>query len=280
MCELVSEREDLSWLYASLNCVISFRLIPSALLITMGLSIGAYGSVSSEGPSRGSAPSTPAADGTRVSCASEGSGWPISDMDGGIDSRHDMHELTAALQAFVNEPRMMAPAILQSSPIEDAPWFVLAESDRSVTIATGQWNANGPVKDGGLLTFDRTDTGWTPAGYQDCRASSLRPELASGLSWVEMRASGELDRVSTQPVVYLSEFRCSSARDPRPFLREPAIVETDDSVTITWTSQASAGGTCGSREPVPQQIDLTKPLGDRVLLDGSHWPARPILGDS
>lgn len=263
---------------ATLNLVISLRHLPIALAATLGLSLGACGSGGGETSSPGSAPVTAVVKEARVSCGSEGPGWPISDMDGGIDSRHDRPALTAALEAFVNEPRMMAPPILKSSPIEDAPWFVLTESDRSVTVATGHWNASGPVKDAGLLTFDRTDRGWRPDGYQDCRASSLRPTLAPGLSWVEISTSGELDRASTQPEVGLSELGCSGARDPRPFLRKPSIVETDDSVTITWTSKASAGGPCGRFQPVTQRVELSTPLGDRALLDGSHWPARPVIG--
>lgn len=267
-------------LCVSLNFMISFRSVPIALAVTLGLSIAACGSGSGEASSQKSSPMTAAVDEVRVTCGFEPSGWPISAMDGGIDSRHDRHELKAALEAFVNEPRMMASAVLESSPVEDAPWFVLTESDRSVTLATGQWNANGPVRNAGVLTLNKTGEVWAPAGYQDCGASHLRPALAPDLSWVEVSTSGELDRASAQLEVGLSELACSGGRDPRPFLREPSIVENDDSVTISWTSQASAGGPCSSGSLVSQRVELNKPLGDRVLLDGSHWPARPIAGDA
>ena len=94
---------------------------------------------------------------------------------------------------------------------------------------------------------------------------------------MEVRAARDLDPTSTTLSLRLREASCTGARDPRPHLGTPEVVETDESVTIRWTSAAIDGAaTCQANTWVPGTVELAAPLGDRVLLDASRWPAHPI----
>jgi hypothetical protein len=214
-------------------------------------------------------------DETRLGCGGEPPGWPVAAMDGGIDSRYDADELATALETLVQDAGIDAPLALQDVDLATAEWFVLAESETSVTIATGEWDERGPGEDGQVVGLERRGDGWRAAGWSDC--ASLAPVIETGLQWVEIHAPGDLDTSSTELAVSVNEVACTSGRDPRPFLREPRVVEDRESVTVYWTSEAPQGvGTCVGNRPVSQMLHLDEPLGDRVLLDGSRWPARPI----
>jgi hypothetical protein len=244
------------------------------------LSLVGCGEGTHEAPSGASSPSGTSKDQHLISCDGASLGWPAAAMDGGIDSRFDQGELRAALESLAKEAGTDAPTALRDAAIEHAPWKVLAESADTVVVATGTWDANGPGKDGQVVKLEKAEKaggGWRAVTYGDC--ANLRPLISPGHAWVEVSASGELDRSSTQLMVGVSEVECSGGRDPRPFLREPTIVADDHSVTISWTTEAPTGAnTCVGTMPVPQLIHLPDPLGDRVLLDGSVWPARAVDG--
>jgi len=71
----------------------------------------------------------------------------------------------------------------------------------------------------------------------------------------------------------VSEVECTSARDPEPYLREPVIVETSQSVTIYWATEAlRAAASCPGNPWVARTVTLEEPLGDRALRDGSGYP--------
>ncbi|GAA1117595.1 hypothetical protein GCM10009582_13530 [Arthrobacter flavus] len=71
---------------------------------------------------------------------------------------------------------------------------------------------------------------------------------------------------------------CTGARDPAPFLAtEPVVVETEDEVTVYWTSQQIQGGAdCPGNPWVERTLQLDQALGDRTLMDGSTWPPAPV----
>lgn len=212
---------------------------------------------------------------TRLSCGGEQPGWPVSAMDGGIDSRFDADNLAMALEALATEAGIDAPRALQRVSVDKAPWFVLAETRTTVTVATGGWDGTGPDRDAQIVYLERAGAHWKARGWGDCR--NLAPVIKPGLQWVQINAAPDLDPSSAELSVMVSEAECTSGRDPRPFLRMPTIVESDDSVTLFWTSEAPEGANnCTGNRPVPQPLQLKEPLGDRVLLDGSTWPARPI----
>ncbi|WP_244929023.1 hypothetical protein [Nocardioides sp. W7] len=210
-----------------------------------------------------------------ISCTGEAPGWPASAMDGGIASRLPADELTRALEALAARAGIDAPSALQDADVHEAPWFVLAETKTSVVVATGSWDGGGPGRDGEVVRLKASGAGWQVQSWGDCR--NLAPVVDPGLQWVRIDAATDLDPASTEVTVEVTEGGCTSGRDPRPFLQEPTLVEDDDSVVVFWTSEAPEGANnCVGNQPVPHPLRLGEPLGDRELLDGSRWPARPV----
>ncbi|WP_313556010.1 hypothetical protein, partial [Miniimonas arenae] len=124
---------------------------------------------------------------------------------------------------------------------------------------------------------------WLPS----CRPTPIPAE--DGAFWVHLGAP-DVTAQDTELVVELIEAACTFARDPSPYLREPVVTETDDAVTITWSSSFTPVGEeptpekplqamdCPANPVVTRTVTLAAPLGDRALLDGSSWPARDIRG--
>ena len=102
--------------------------------------------------------------------------------------------------------------------------------------------------------------------------------LPAGQDWTELTAPPDgLDRSTTDLTLLVNERACTSGRDPRPHLSDPTIIEQDDLVVVSWTSQRPRGAqNCIGNTPVEQVVHLDEPLGDRLLLDGSTWPAMKV----
>ncbi|WP_166135352.1 hypothetical protein [Nocardioides ochotonae] len=183
--------------------------------------------------------------------------------------------LAVALEELAADAGIDAPAALRSGDLADGDWFVLDQSPTDATVATGAWDANGPAPDGQTVTLRKEGGQWRVSGWGDCRI--VARVLEPGRQGVEVRAARDLDPTSTRLSLRLREGGCTGGRDPRPHLGAPEVVETDESVEITWTSAAIDGvATCQGNPWVPDTVELAAPLGDRVLLDASRWPAHPI----
>jgi hypothetical protein len=75
--------------------------------------------------------------------------------------------------------------------------------------------------------------------------------------------------------VLVTEHACNSGEDARGRITVAAIDEDDDSVTVTLAVRPRGGAQeCPSNPETPFVIELSAPLGDRALLDGSSVPAR------
>ena len=111
---------------------------------------------------------------------------------------------------------------------------------------------------------------------EESRAAA--PVLPAGHDWAEVTAPrGGLDRSTADVTVLVMERQCTGARDPRRYLGDPAVIEEDDRVVVSWTSPWPEGAsTCPGNPRVERVIHLNEPLGDRELLDGSTWPATPV----
>jgi hypothetical protein len=108
----------------------------------------------------------------------------------------------------------------------------------------------------------------------------LTPVLDQRAKWANLSApAGGLDRTTTSPTVGVTEIECTSGRDPSAFLNEPYVVETEESVTVYWTSEPPRGAqNCIGNRPVDRTLTLDEPLGERELLDGSVYPPHPVDG--
>lgn len=249
-----------------------------ALIVPLFALVAACGSDRGTPSTAGAAAATPAGtagEETLVSCGGQQPGWPVSAMDGGIDSQHPTGDLAAALEGLAQEAGIDAPRALQDVSTDEAPWFVLTDTADSATVATGAWDSAGPGADGQVVYLEEADGTWKARSWGDC--TDLAPVIAPGLQWVRVVAASDPDPSSVELTVTVNEVQCTSGRNPRPFLRAPRIVENDESVTLFLRSEAPKGAhNCMANPTVRQVLHLEQPLGDRVLLDGSTWPHRPI----
>jgi hypothetical protein len=223
-------------------------------------------------PSRSASP-TFLNDDPLLTCGGFGPGFPASALTN-TSNRPD--DVAAALKHLAMEQPVEAPYALRDTEIADAEWFVLGGSDSEVAVAVGSWDRTGAVSpDGQVVALKKATGGWSSSGWGSCMR--LEPVLPQASTWVQVRASVEPDPASTKVSVEVSEIECVSGRDPRPFLQVPKVVEDDQAVTVYWTSEMTLdGANCLGNPWVKQTLQLTEPLGDRKLLDGSRWPATPI----
>lgn len=215
-----------------------------------------------------------------LSCGG-GIGFPVSALRNGVDGLADEAEVAAALHNLVAEAGIDAPRVFQDADPANDDWAVLGrqagERAEELIIGLGDLGAGGSGSRGEYVMLERVSDGWTAVGWGDC---NLEPVLPPGADWAEITArTGDLDPAASSLEVWVSERGCTSARDPKPFLREPVVVESEQAVTVYWTSDAATGDQhCAGTPRVRRVIHTDRPLGDRPLLDGSTWPPRVVGG--
>ncbi len=221
-----------------------------------------------------------------VSCGGP-PGWKPSVIEHGLVGA-DRRQFVPALKALVEESPTEAPReLVAAADIDDAPWRVVAMDGSEAVLSVGEdLDVVKPVY------LERRLGKWQVTSWSD--GCSLEPVLASSTAnWVQVSSSNEPAdpsgrRFVARPLpgdaldvqVWVRENACASGRDPRPYLREPAFVETPDSVTVYWTTMADDTMVfCPGVAPEPVTLRLPSPLGDRQLLDGSTWPATPLRAE-
>lgn len=86
----------------------------------------------------------------------------------------------------------------------------------------------------------------------------------------------DVDASATSFAVVVTDRQCAGGRSAEERVGEADVLETDASVTITFTADALSGAqSCPGHQPAKRTVELSKPLGDRALLDGSLYPAQP-----
>ena len=185
-------------------------------------------------------------------------GWPASAMVDGIEPSASAREIAAGLSAAP------VPGQLRTN------WKVLAEDGDQMVVALGDWSDDGPARDAMAWTLERDGGTWRGTSGGNCWM--LAPVLDEDATWVQVDASEAVDGAATEIAVDVHERACASARDPEPFLDEPVMVSTEESVIVYWTSRAPGAANCPSNPTSQQVLTLDEPLGDRPLLDGSRWP--------
>jgi hypothetical protein len=209
-----------------------------------------------------------------VTCGS--GSWPASAMEGGVSGLVDEAEVRAAFARLLEEAPIDAPEAIRQEGADKAPYIALAETNDGYTLGTGTWSIEGPGKDADIVGLERQGDGTLRAsGWGDCE---LRVVLPPGRSPVVVNGPrGGVDPTTTEPVVMVNELDCTSGRDPVPFLGEPTVVEDDERVLVTMTSETMRGGAdCQGNPSVPVTLHLDRPIGGRELLDGGTWPPTPL----
>lgn len=211
--------------------------------------------------------------GLRVTCGGE-PGWPPSVMADGVAGLLSEEDARRTFAAILADPGVGEEASMSLFPdgVDALAWRVLSGDEERLTLGLGHWTADGPARDAMVLSLEREEGRWVPGGWGSCRLSTVLP---AGRSEVEvLRVVASADRTLT---VRVHERQCTSARDPRSHLHEPEVVETDESVTIVWTSEPMKGGAdCPGNPSAERTVELAEPLGDRAVLDGGVYPPRPV----
>ena len=235
-------------------------------------------------PSREPLPDPPliVVDGDVLLSCGIGPRFPASALARGASGLADQGEVTAALDDLRTTGGIDAPRELRKSPASKARWMVLGDdpsaSPRELLVALGNWDVSGDpnLVRREYVTLERTENGWRANRWGS--RCDLRPALRDPVTWaVVTGVPGGLDPNSSTVEVEVTEIECTSGRDPSPFLHEPVIVETADSVTVYWTS-TRGGETCPGNPSVRRTLQLDQPISNRVLRDGSQWPPRPVTG--
>lgn len=108
-------------------------------------------------------------------------------------------------------------------------------------------------------------------------ADVCQPELALGVArgaeWELDPSAGEPTAESTTLSLLVRERACASGRSPEGRIREPFVREAEGWVGIGWAIEPLPGGQdCQGNPSVARTVDLSQPLGDRVLLDLGRFP--------
>lgn len=251
----------------------TLALLPAMLLAACGTETGGV----AEDPVD-PRPVVLAAGEVQVGCGSGASeGWSPSVMADGLPGVVADDEVTAAFRQFLADPDLSGELGLSflADGADGTEWRVLYVHGDYLTLGLGTWTADGPGQDARTFSMERDGDGWRWLGGGDCQPTPL---VRPGSTWATIaRVPAGLDRSATSLPVLVSERECTGARDPSTYLQEPVAVETDESVTVYWTSTPAEGAqTCPGNPWVTRTIDLAEPLGERELLDGSWWPARPV----
>ena len=211
----------------------------------------------------------------QVGCGYDAS-WSPSVMADGVRGLVDPDEVVQGFRDLLADPVASQELRLTflSEGAERTEWRVLAEDAGALVLGLGPWTAQGPGEGARTFAMAREGSGWRWLGGGDCR---LAPVLADARdAWVEVVAGTAVPDGAAVDV-QVSEMACTSGRDPEPFLHEPTVVETDESVTLYWTSTPVTGdASCQGNPSVERTVTLDAPLGDRALLDGSVWPPAPV----
>ena len=250
-------------------------VIPLGVVATRSDDAGNRPAVSSPHVTAGPTTDTDALAAQRVTCG-DGASWAVATMDGGLPDAVDDAEVRAAFADVLAEAPMDAPrAIIDDGP-ERASYIVLAADGDSYTLGVGPWSTAGPGTGADYALLQRrADGSLDVQSWGGCRLTVALPEDRSQV--VVTAPDGGVDPGVTDPTVVVNEEQCTGSRDPLPYLGDPVVVEDDDRVVVTLTSETMQGTAfCAGNPSVPLTLHLDAPLGDRELLDGGTYPPTPI----
>ena len=123
-----------------------------------------------------------------------------------------------------------------------------------------------------FIELERAGAGWSFSGAQSggpCPLHYLVPEGFNPVDWrldPQHPASAETMSLS----LLVRERSCASGQALGDRLRGPQVVMTEDALRIAFVAvpPSGEGQDCPSNPEAPVTVDLPKPLGDRVVMEG------------
>ncbi len=121
-----------------------------------------------------------------------------------------------------------------------------------------------------LVSMKLADGRWKWQGGGGCTAF-VRNEGKTTANWAIL--TGGIDQTSLSFEVLANDRQCASGVAAEERVSEADVVETDESVVVTFTATPLEGNqNCPSHAPTRRTVTLQRPLGERRLLDGAVYP--------
>ena len=115
---------------------------------------------------------------------------------------------------------------------------------------------------------------WTVDGTGRCE---LLPEMRAGLDLAKFRvaADQQLTPDTREVEILVTELACSSGQDAQGRIVVDRILPSDTSLIVVMATVPRGGAQeCPDNPETSFLLELSEPLGDRLLLDGSEIPPR------
>jgi hypothetical protein len=111
--------------------------------------------------------------------------------------------------------------------------------------------------------------------WGECVATLVMPPGVGNAAWWVDPVGGPVEPEATTIKGLIRERACASGRLPEGRVLPPVVSYTEQAVVVVFGVTEQAGGQdCPGNPAFPITIELSEPLGDRVLLDGGTFPPR------
>lgn len=177
------------------------------------------------------------------------------------------HPAVEVLRAEIEAP--------SPEPLPGGDWSVMRIDDNRVTFAIIEGNVIA-----GRASFRLAGDRWVLSGYgSGGRPCESRVPLPPGLGHVRVHLDpNTLPRsASTSIFLLVNEIGCSNGREMGDALQGPQVIESDEAVLVAFAVIPVAGAaTCPGSPSTAVTVKLSRPLGERALLNGAVMPPAPI----
>jgi hypothetical protein len=241
--------------------VLCFAL--AVLLAACGTS-GADASVSPDGtasPGGSASPGeTPAVAGLRYACGEVPFDPAVLAQPGGAENGAD--PVATALREH------LAEGGLESDMLPDTGWILVG-----ATPIRAEFVAPDPAGGYAFVSVESSGGAWEVGGWGGCRPHAVLPGRSLA-SWLFDPAAALPDEDSTRFAALVTELACTGSTEMGARLQPPTIVYGETDVIVIFSALPLGGDAhdCAGNPSTPVVVELSEPLGDRLLLDGSAFP--------
>lgn len=128
------------------------------------------------------------------------------------------------------------------------------------------------------VTYEQaTDGTWSFRSSGGCEPQRVFHDGLDPATWALPGAAPGPEATSVS--ILVTEMGCASGQSSEGRVAEPIVEYTDDAVLITTRVEPPVGDffNCMGNPATEVTVELDEPLGDRDVLDGMWFPARPVL---
>ena len=208
-----------------------------------------------------------------LSCGGSRGPFPVSVLDAAVplgESDHPAAVVLAEELAGTGNGMALELSTMYSDGVEFA--VLMVEDD---TVLFGAFDPAGQLE--GSLSVDRAGENWRLSSFGGCDLQVAYPD---GLGRVVVGLDPDIGPPGPDATVLdlaVNERDCASGQAMGDRLVGPQVVETEESVTIVFAATPVPGSAdCPGNPWTRATVNLSAPLGQRVLLDGGVFPPAPL----